>query len=212
MCRRFTDALAGTTVAAVLAVGVGGPPPAGAESLTMILDTQRTTIQWVLGGFPDTVHGTFRLAQGVVRFDQDSGTADGCLRVDAATGQSGNPSRDRKMHEQILETARYPQVTLRPTRLQGALPAEGTGALSLEGLLSLHGAQRPVTLPARATRHGSSVTAGATLTIPYVAWGLVDPSVFIFRAAKTVDLELHAIGTIAPSTSWPVSCEPQVGR
>jgi hypothetical protein len=40
----------------------------------------------------------------------------------------------------------------------------------------------------------------------------VDPSVFIFRAAKTVDLELHAIGTIAPSTSWPVSCEPQVGR
>ena len=212
MRQRFTDALAGATVAAVLAVGEGGPPPAGAESLTVMLDTQQTTIRWVLGGFPDTVHGTFRLAQGVVRFDQDSGTADGCLRVETASGESGNVTRDRKMHGQILETARYPEVTLHPTRLQGALPVEGTGALNLEGLLSLHGVQRPVTLPARATRHGSSVIADATLTIPYVAWGLADPSVFIFRAAKTVDLELHAVGTIAPPTSWPASCEPQSGR
>ena len=113
-----------------LAILAAAAAPAGAEMVTIVLDAQRTSIDWVLRGFPDTVHGTFRLASGRLGFDADSGAAEGCVRVDARSGDSGNASRDRKMHEQILESLRYPEVTLRPTRVAGRLPAEGSGACS----------------------------------------------------------------------------------
>jgi polyisoprenoid-binding protein YceI len=197
---------------AAAAIGLAGAPPADAEPFMLTLDAQRTTIQWVLRGFPDTVHGTFRLERGVLRFEADSGAADGCFRVDARSGESGNATRDRKMHDQVLETARYPEVTLRPTRVEGALPTDGDGTLRMEGLLSLHGVEHPVILPVRVTRQGTNVTADAALTIPYVAWGLADPSVFVFRARKTVDLELHAVGVVTPAATpaalRPLSCGP----
>ena len=82
--------------------------------------------------------------------------------------------------------------------------------LSLQGWLSLRGTEHPVTLSLRVARSGSTVTAEAPLTIPYVAWGLTDPSVFVFRAGKTVDLTLHTVGVIAGAVSVSRSqpCEP----
>jgi polyisoprenoid-binding protein YceI len=182
-----------------ICLAAGSARPAGAEPLIVTLDAERTTIQWVLRGFPDTVHGTFRLRSGVVSFDSESGAAGGCFRVDARSGESGNASRDHKMHREVLETDRYPDVTLRATHVDGVLPVEGEVVLRMLGQLLLHGAEHPVTLPVRARRQGTSLTADATLTVPYVAWGLADPSVFVFRARKTVDLELHAVGVVMPA-------------
>jgi len=185
-----------------------GATPAAAETVT--LDPQQTTIQWVLRGFPDTVHGTFRLASGTLAFDPASGDAGGCLRVDARSGQSGNASRDRKMHEEILESARYPEVALQPTRVEGALPANGDAALKLLGRLALHGAWHLVEMPVRLTRQDARLVADTVLSVPYVAWGLTDPSVFIFRAAKTVELDLHAVGavTTSPTATRIATCGP----
>jgi polyisoprenoid-binding protein YceI len=209
MSRQFAEPLARLLVAAAAgALAAGGSPPAGTAAVTVTLDAQRTTISWSLSTFPDVVHGTFRLERGAVRFDPESGDADGCHSVDTRSGESGNRSRDRKMHDQVLESAHHPDATLRPTSVEGRLPAEGEGVLHVQGRLSLHGAEHPVTLPVRVARHGAAVTADTALAIPYVAWGLADPSVFVFRASKTVDLALHAVGTIAPDPSPPVACGP----
>ena len=182
--------------------------PAAAEPVTVTLDPGRTTIRWVLRGFPDTVHGSFQLAGGALSFDTGSGAADGCLRVEARSGDSGNASRDHTMHERILETARFPVVVLRPLRVEGALPAAGEGALRLQARLALHGAWHAVTLPVRVTRTGEHLVADTALTIPYVAWGLTDPSVFIFRAGKSVDLDLHAVGVLTAPAAPAPACEP----
>ena len=206
MCRPFADLL--LRASAIFFVTTAAAAPAGGEFVVITLDPQQTSIEWALAGFPDTVHGTFRLDRGRLGFDADSGAAAGCLRVEASSGDSGNASRDRKMHEQILETVRFPEVTLRPTRVDGRWPAEGRADLGLLGVLSLHGAEHPVTLPVRVARSGSALTADATLTIPYVAWGLTDPSVFVFRARKTVDLVLHTVGVVTPSAPRPLLCEP----
>ena len=208
MRRRLAESWRPGATALALALATGSA--AAAPAITVTLDPQRTTIRWTLRGFPDTVHGSFQLASGTLSFDPASGGAAGCLRVEARSGESGNGSRDRKMHEQVLETARFPQIVLRPLRVDGALPASGEATLRVQGLLALHGGWHAVTLPIRLTRTGEDLVADATLTIPYVTWGLTDPSVFVFRASKSVELQMHAAGTltpVAPATVAP-ACEP----
>jgi hypothetical protein len=42
------------------------------------------------------------------------------------------------------------------------------------------------------------VTARGSLTIPYVEWGLDDPSFLLLRVSKTVDVTLEVAGTLRP--------------
>ena len=56
--------------------------------------------------------------------------------------------------------------------------------------MSIHGATHPVTLVARVERDGADITASSSLTVPYVAWGLEDPSVFVLRVAKEVEVQV----------------------
>ena len=173
------------------------------ERLGVVLDPQRTEIRWVLRGFPDTVHGTFRLLDGTLRFDRASGVFDGICLVDARSGQSGNASRDRTMHEEILDSATYPVVSFRPLRLESPYPASGEGEVRIAGILTLRGVEHPVTVTARISTAGDVLTADTHLTIPYVAWGLKDPSVFIFRAAKSVEVDIHVVGTLDADPGRP---------
>ncbi len=201
---------------AVAAAGLAGAllavpaAPAHAETLSLTLDPNRTTIRWVLHGFPDTVRGTFKLYRGELHFDPASGAAAGCIRIDARSGESGNCSRDRRMHDEVLESARYSLVTLRPTRLVGPYPPSAGGELALSGVVSLRGSTHAVTLSVRVATANGDVTADARLPIPYVAWGLKDPSVLIFRASKIVIVDLHAVGsvTLAATALAPPGCEP----
>jgi hypothetical protein len=50
-------------------------------------------------------------------FDRDSGKAGGEIVVNARSGESGNESRDARMHKEILETAKYPEVLFRPAQV-----------------------------------------------------------------------------------------------
>jgi len=185
-------------------------PPAAAGALTLTVDPSQTTLRWTLRGFPHTVYGTFRLASGMLTFDTESGSADGCLRVETRSGESGHEARDRAMHERVLETARFPTIALRPTRVEGRLPAAGHGTLKVYGLLLLHGGWHPAMLAVGLRRFGNEVTADAALRVPYVAWGLRDPSTFLVRVAQSVEIDVHTVGVLAASPTVPVvdGCEP----
>jgi len=43
------------------------------------------------------------------------------------------------------------------------------------------------------------VTVKGAFQIPYVAWGMKDPSMFIVRAAKEVDVTVESAGAVAPA-------------
>jgi phage host-nuclease inhibitor protein Gam len=44
---------------------------------------------------------------------------------------------------------------------------------------------------------GSNLTATTHFTVPYVKWGLKDPSIFILKVAKEVDIDLKLVGRVS---------------
>jgi hypothetical protein len=43
---------------------------------------------------------------------------------------------------------------------------------------------------------GASLAAKGHFTVPYVKWGLKDPSIFILKVAKEVDIDLTLAGRL----------------
>ncbi len=147
------------------------------------------------------------IEEGRLQYDPATRAADGRVVVDLTSATTGNERRDEKMHEKILETGRYPQAVFTVERMTGAYNAIGRSDLQVHGTLDIHGATHPVTFPAEVRTENDRVTARGHLTIPYVEWGLDDPSFLVFRVAKTVDVTLEVAGTLRPS---PVPGRPGV--
>jgi len=162
------------------------------------LDRAETKVNFTLGATMHTVHGTFQPSRGRVEFSGASGALRGEIVVDAASGASGNVSRDRKMNSDILETEKYPAITFRPDRVEGTLAAAGDSTIEVHGIFSIHGADHELTVPAHVQINGNHWTATARFPVPYVLWGMKNPSAFVLRVSQSVDIELSATGTLTP--------------
>jgi polyisoprenoid-binding protein YceI len=171
--------------------------PLSAAEKVLVLDPARTQIGWSLGATMHTVHGTFQLHSATVRFDPATGKATGSIVVDARSGQSGNPSRDEKMHREILESGKYSDIVFTPDRVDGALPAQGAATLQVHGVFKLLGAAREFTLPVQVTISPQQTEVTCAFRIPYVAWGVKNPSTFLLRVSDNVEIEFRASGRIS---------------
>lgn len=170
--------------------------PVQAQSVTLNLDPARTQITFTLGATLHTVEGSFRLKSGAIQFNPATGEASGEVVVDATSGESGNNGRDRKMHKSVLQSQNYPEIIFVPERVQGQVSLSGESHVQLQGLVKLHGSQHEITIPADIQIAGTQLTANLHFAIPYVEWGLKDPSTFILRVDKTVDITIHAAGRL----------------
>ncbi len=167
-----------------------------AQETVFEADAGRTSVEITLGATFHTVHGNFRLKSGTIRFDPATSAASGELVVDARSGNTGNPSRDRKMHEEILESRRYPEIRFTVQQVGGTVAAEGASQVQLKGILTLHGEAHEMTITAPVQAAHGAVTAEAHFTVPYVQWGLKNPSTFFLRVERTVEVTVHAVGWI----------------
>jgi polyisoprenoid-binding protein YceI len=166
------------------------------KGLKVTLDPAQTEIHWKLTGL-HTTHGTFKLKSGEFFLNPATGMAEGEILVDATTGESGNADRDKRMQEEVLESNRYPAAFFHPTQIKGAFKqGEGTQDLVGEGTFNIHGADHPLEMPLKVQIAGGAVTATAHFTVPYVAWGMKNPSRFLFRVSKQVEIEVTAKGSI----------------
>ena len=169
--------------------------PLAAES-TIELDPARTSINFTLADVLHTVHGTFKLKRGSIMFDSSTGKASGEIVVDVASGHSGNGMRDKRMHKEILESARYPEAVFIADRVSGELAARGTSELDVHGAFQIHGASHEMTLHFRADVNNSEVASSTGFTIPYVQWGIKNPSNFLLRVSDKVEMNIRAVGRL----------------
>ncbi len=182
------------TLCAALVVMVLGLVPASAEQKTFELDPAQTTVSFTLGDVLHTVRGTFKLKRGTIRFDDATGLASGELVVDATSGDSGSKARDGKMHKEILESQKFPEIIFTPQKFKGTLAA-GKSHLDVDGQFTIHGEAHPMTLAIEAGL-GSGTTADTSFDVPYVKWGMKNPSTFILRVNDKVQISIHAVARV----------------
>jgi hypothetical protein len=162
-----------------------------------VLDPSQTVIRWSLSGDLHNTHGTFKLKTGQLIFDPKTGVAEGEILVDATTGESGDTARDKRMQDEVLESGRYPAIFFHPSQLKGAYKDTADKQdLEAQGTFNIHGADHPMDLPLKVQVASGTVTATTQFTVPYVAWGMKNPSKFLFRVGKQVQIDVTAKGTI----------------
>lgn len=153
-------------------------------------DPHHTVIAFHLASRLHDVHGTFGLHAGSLAVDPATGAAEGTIVVDATSGESGNASRDNRMASVVLETTSFPEIRFHAGTVDGTRQADGSFAGTLHGVLTLHGGEHALDVAIDGRIVDDELTAHGRFTVPYVAWGLTDPSVLMLTVAPTVDVDV----------------------
>lgn len=181
-----------TTLLALAAVAI----PASAADYTFEAKPEITKVQFTLTDPLHTVRGTFSIKQGRIDFSTDTGKASGQVIVDVASGNSGSDARDSRMHANVLESKKYPEAVFVPDRVEGTISIPGASTLKVRGTLTIHGAAHELTIDVKESAAAEQMHATMTFDIPYVAWGMKDPSNFLLKVGKTVQMTIDAGGTL----------------
>lgn len=182
-------------LAALVLATLPARPAAAAESV-LRLDPAATEVSFEVPATGHDVHGLLRLAAGELRFDPATGAAAGAITVDAKSAETGNGSRDETLHQKVLQSELFPSFVFTAERIDGEVPAAGKGEVRLHGTMRIHGDDHPMVLSAEIEVDGDELTATTTFDVPYVAWGMHNPSLFFLRVADSVVVTVHAEGSL----------------
>lgn len=169
-----------------------------AQQQTFTVNPATSSVAFALTGTGHEVHGTFHVTSGAIQFDRTAPKMSGNIVVSATSGESGDNGRDKNMHNKVLETERYADITFQPQGYTGTIAPTGDSNIQVSGIFTLHGTPHDLTVPMQVHIDGQNLTAKGTFIVPYVKWGLKDPSVFILKVAKEVHIDLNLVGTVSP--------------
>jgi polyisoprenoid-binding protein YceI len=186
ICRLFA-------VSALLALVPAAIAQEKPGTLHFNFDPAVTAIHWTLNTNTHTVHGTFKLKNGSISIDPATGNASGLIVIDATSGESGDSSRDSRMHNVVLNSAQYPVITFRPAHVEGKVDLSAPGTITVDGVMNLHGQDHPMQMTVNLRPKDAAFASETHFTIPYVSWGLKDPSMFMFRVDKQVAIDIDAL-------------------
>jgi polyisoprenoid-binding protein YceI len=176
--------------------------PLRAQETVVTLDPAHTQINFTLAATLHTVHGTFKLKSGEIHFDPATGKAGGAIVVDATSGNTDEASRDSKMHKEILESQKFPEAVFTPAIVKsqtlGIIAPQGSSQVDVSGVFRVHGQDHDMTLTfSVVTGPGGQLQTSTQFKIPYVKWGLKNPSTFILHVSDTLDMDIQAIGQVS---------------
>jgi polyisoprenoid-binding protein YceI len=175
----------------VFAVLLAAADTIPAQPKSFSIDPAQTTVEFTLGSLLHTVHGDFHLKRGTLSFDPRTGKASGEIVVDAASGESGSEGRDKRMHAAILEINKYPEISFRPDRVDGNVAAEGKSEVQLHGVFAIHGTEHEILLPITVDAAGGQYNVIGIFQVPYVKWGMKNPSTLMLRVDDKVEIVIH---------------------
>ncbi|HEY4258744.1 MAG TPA: YceI family protein [Schlesneria sp.] len=182
---------------AVFALAVIFAPAALAQHQTFAVNPDASEIKMTLNTTHEVVNGTFHIQSGSIEFDRSNPKMSGSVTVLADSGKTGNNSRDKKMNKDILKADRYTTVSFAPKTYTGAIAPSGDSTIQVSGVFTLLNNPRELTIPMQIHMDGSKATARARFVIPYVQWGLKNPSFLFWKAENEVAIDLNLVGQIS---------------
>jgi polyisoprenoid-binding protein YceI len=168
-----------------------------AQHQTFTVSPETSDVSFTLGGSAHETHGSFHVQNGAIDFDPTNQKLSGSVVVAAGSGKTGNDSRDKKMTNEVLNAPRFADVSFVPQSYQGTIATAGDSTIQVTGTFTLHGTPHDLTVPMQIHIDGANCTAKTHFIVPYVKWGLKDPSVFILKVAKEVDVNLALVGKLS---------------
>jgi polyisoprenoid-binding protein YceI len=170
-----------------------------AQQQTFKIDPQASQVAFTLADVLHTVKGLFHVQSGTVDFDRSAPKISGSVVVAAGSGKSGNDTRDKRMTNDILDAPHFTDVSFVPRSYQGTLAPTGDSTIQVTGTFTLHGTPHELTVPMEVHMDGTKCTVKTHFKVPYVQWGVKDPSNFVLRVGREVDIDLILVGSLAPA-------------
>ncbi|HKR28220.1 MAG TPA: YceI family protein, partial [Acidobacteriaceae bacterium] len=136
------------------------------------------------------------IASANIAFDPASRQMSGTIVVDSTTGDSGSHARDKRMKNDELQAQAFPSITFEPKTYSGDLSLSGSSQIQVSGIFTLIGQPHPITVAMTIQIDGSRCTATGQFDVPYIAWGLKDPSMLMVKMQKQVHVDLLLTGQI----------------
>ncbi|MGA2652344.1 MAG: YceI family protein [Terracidiphilus sp.] len=182
---------------AVFAVATVLAPAAVAQHQTFVANPDASEVKITLNTTHEIVNGIFHVQSGSIEFDRGTPKMSGSVVVLAGSGKTGNDSRDKKMNKDILKVEQYATVSFEPKTYTGAIALSGDSTIQVTGSFTLLGTPHEITIPILVHLEGTTATAKAHFVVPYVAWGLKNPSFLIWKADNDVAIDLVLAGRLS---------------
>jgi polyisoprenoid-binding protein YceI len=181
----------------IFAIAVLLAPDAMAQQQTFIANPDASEVKMTLKTTHEVVNGTFHIQSGSLEFDGSAATMSGSVVVLAGSGKTGNGSRDKKMNKDILEVEQHATVSFEPKSYAGAIAPSGDSTIQATGIFTLLGTPHEITIPILVHLEGTTATAKAHFVVPYIQWGLKDPSFLFWKADNDVAIDLFLTGQLS---------------
>ena len=172
-------------------------PAALAQHQTFALNPDASEVKMMLNTTHEVVNGTFHIQSGSIEFDRSAPKMSGSVVVLAGSGKTGNGSRDKKMNKDILKVEQYATVFFEPKSYTGAIALSGDSTIQVTGIFTLLGTPHEITIPMLVHIEGTAATAKAHFVVPYVQWGLKNPSFLVWKADDDVAIDLFLAGRLS---------------
>ena len=182
---------------AVVALALIFAPAALAQHQTFAVNPDASEVKMKLNTTHEVVNGTFHIQSGSINFDRTASRISGIVIVAAGSGKTGNDSRDKKMNKDILKVDQYTTVSFAPKTYTGTIAPSGDSTIQVSGVFTLLGNPHDLTIPMQIHMDGSKATAKAQFVVPYVQWGLKNPSFLIWKADNDVAIVLNLVGQVS---------------
>jgi hypothetical protein len=182
---------------AVFTLAVTLAPAALAQHQTFAVNPDASEVKMKLNTTHQVVNGTFHIQSVSINFDRTASHISGIVIVAAGSGKTGNDSRDKKMTKDILKVDQFATVSFAPKAYNGTIAASGDSTIQVSGVFSLLGTTHDLTIPMQIHIDGSKATAKGQFIVPYVQWGLKNPSFMFWKADSDVAIDLNLVGQVS---------------
>jgi polyisoprenoid-binding protein YceI len=172
-------------------------PAALAQHQTIVVNPDASEVKITLKTTHELVNGAFHVQSGSIEFDRSTPKMLGSVVVLAGSGKTGNDSRDKKMNKDILKVEQYATVSFEPKTYTGAIALSGDSTIQVTGIFTLLGTPHEITIPILVHLEGTTATAKAHFVVPYVQWGLKNPSFLVWKADNDVAIDLFLAGRLS---------------